>query len=95
MTHEAKRPRHLTFKGLRTRNLTVTDGRPDCPDCGEPMGLCQPDSHYPSRMIASCGDCRTWVYLDGDSDDNDPAIITGIELPAPASEPEYPEEAAA
>jgi hypothetical protein len=87
-TREAKRPRQLTFRGLRTRQLAVINGTPECPDCQVPMGLCQPDRHYPQRMIASCDHCLLWFYLDGGSD-------RGVELPAPTSEAEYPDEAVA
>jgi hypothetical protein len=35
-----------------------------CRNCGEQLDLHQPDSEMPSRLLATCGDCKTWYLLE-------------------------------
>lgn len=39
-----------------------------CPACKAVMAVHQPDPELPDRLIATCGDCRTWflIYCDAD-----------------------------
>ena len=37
-----------------------------CPRCEYSLSLHQPDSDLPDRLLATCGDCRSWFLTDSD-----------------------------
>ncbi len=36
----------------------------DCPDCGNPLDLHQPDPFSPDRILGVCPNCGRWVLID-------------------------------
>jgi len=35
-----------------------------CPSCGSPLTLHLPDSDLKDRLLATCGDCKSWYVTD-------------------------------
>ncbi len=40
-----------------------------CPSCGSPLTLHQPDSELKDRLLATCGDCKSWYVTDTQDSD--------------------------
>jgi hypothetical protein len=38
--------------------------RKDCPACGEPLDINQPDQTRPERLLAVCCECSAWYVVD-------------------------------
>ncbi len=38
-----------------------------CQRCGSDLALHQPDPQMPERILGTCGDCKSWFLLDGES----------------------------
>ena len=46
----------------------VKAAEPGCDVCGGYLDLHQPDCELPNRLLATCGDCKTWYLLDDDEE---------------------------
>ena len=53
MTNHTVAPR-----GVRAGDEVTTGA--ECPECGCELVFTQPDEDLADRLLASCGDCKTW-----------------------------------
>ena len=49
--------------GARVVQLSRVGIRPQCPHCGHPLDLHQPDERLPEQLLAICESCSQWFFV--------------------------------